>query len=471
MSANIKMERAVHNPGIWDNICDFGKKLGGTPKTAQLLLGDPDLLAIVPKTCSVEPITEVAMPGRTFHIINDPVLQKEIMRCPRNDKEGMFFSPDEELRIIQLFKTVFNDMELDRNDLIFTCEKEQAELFHTFFRKVLSNKIIDQLRDSISAIVNKTLNNGLKGDLYQTCKVYASSVISEIFLDYRGDSEEITHAVSKLLSESIKGITLTGRLKMLAVETGLATSEPTLDALKVLKTAASEACEKAQNSEGSPSIIKEMLDFEYAGKKAFSEKQVQIMALTLLIAGQDTAATSLYYLLIKLAQHPEYAEGIRQDSDQFMRCFVEALRMCPPAYFVYRQPADAVSITIDDRNYHIGKTDFIETCPYLTARHPSIAGDNPDEFDPARHDKIPSRLTGLPWLPFGTGLNKCVGWYLAKTEVELFVRELLQRFELSTEFEGEPRKKGKFTTVIADEIDIELKARRPSPEEVHQSKK
>jgi cytochrome P450 len=157
--------------------------------------------------------------------------------------------------------------------------------------------------------------------------------------------------------------------------------------------------------------------------------------VALYIAGQETTAIALTWLLHELAMHPGIAERARKDvlnwgEDEidaealpYLWAIVqESLRLHPPAIALLRY---AVS---DDRigDVAIPRGSLVLMSPYITQRLPDIWPD-PERFDPARFG--PGARAPGSFVPFGSGRHMCLGLHLASRILLQSVVTLLRRFE------------------------------------------
>eukprot|EP00928_Gymnodinium_smaydae_P086775 TRINITY_DN71205_c0_g1_i1.p1 TRINITY_DN71205_c0_g1~~TRINITY_DN71205_c0_g1_i1.p1 ORF type:complete len:482 (+),score=58.65 TRINITY_DN71205_c0_g1_i1:44-1447(+) len=161
------------------------------------------------------------------------------------------------------------------------------------------------------------------------------------------------------------------------------------------------------------------------------------------IAGHDTTAISLTWLMQVLAQYPEIQRRCREEALQVMAndtkldadaldnvpyisaVINEGLRLRPPVYnLITRQAArgtelDGVSIPKGTGiSIHIGAIN----------RHPDV-WDRPGEFDPARfmQQKQPRIFNNLP---FSAGPRRCLGDKFSLMEQKTLLIKLLTRYEV-----------------------------------------
>jgi len=175
-----------------------------------------------------------------------------------------------------------------------------------------------------------------------------------------------------------------------------------------------------------------------------SNQQARDEAMTLLLAGHETTATSLVWTLYLLARHPEIQERAAQsvaaalgdraptaadvprltEVDLILK---EAMRLYPAVYFTAREAAEDVEIG----GWAIPRGSQIHLLPYAMY-HDARWYDDPEEFLPARFapenvDRIPS----CAYIPFGAGPRVCIGKAMAMMEATLVVAAILQRYRLS----------------------------------------
>lgn len=187
------------------------------------------------------------------------------------------------------------------------------------------------------------------------------------------------------------------------------------------------------------------------GGATMSDKQVRDEVLTLFVAGHETTANGLAWVLDLLARHPEWAARVEEEVDAVGprptladlprlaltgRVFKEALRLYPPVYAFSRQATEPVVIA----GYAMPSETVILVCTWALHRRPDLWPD-PSLFDPDRF--LPENEAGrhrLAWLPFGAGPRICIGHHFAMMEGQLVLATLLARarFEALGPVEPDP---------------------------------
>ncbi|KAK0473874.1 cytochrome P450 [Armillaria novae-zelandiae] len=200
-------------------------------------------------------------------------------------------------------------------------------------------------------------------------------------------------------------------------------------------------------------------------KKKMSDIEIDSQLATFILAGHDTTANTMAWLLYELSLHPEDQTKIREeiartkanaageltsnDYDSMIwlnACIKEALRLHPLAYSLFREPAQddilplaEPIITSDGKlcsQIPIRKGQIITTSIYSYNRLLSVWGDDAEEWNPSRFlDGRDVKQISLGvyanLLTFSAGVRGCIGWRFAVMELQSVVTELLNNFEFS----------------------------------------
>jgi cytochrome P450 len=174
-----------------------------------------------------------------------------------------------------------------------------------------------------------------------------------------------------------------------------------------------------------------------------TDAQLRDEVMTIYLAGQETTANALTWLLLLLSRFPMVqrearAEVVRVLGDRppgvedlprlelVGRIINETLRLYPPAYIVSRQ-----AIADDDiGGYPVPAGSIVFTVPYVTHRDPRF-WEHPEGFDPDHfaRDRVKERPK-YAHFPFGGGQRLCIGTGFAMMEMQIIVAMLLGTFSL-----------------------------------------
>lgn len=173
------------------------------------------------------------------------------------------------------------------------------------------------------------------------------------------------------------------------------------------------------------------------------DKQLVDEAVTMMVAGHETTATTLSWVWALLHQHPEVEARLHAEVDgllagrtpgledlprlPYVRMVVdEALRLYPPVYILGRKVRE------DDElcGFRIRAGTSVDISPYATHRLPEL-WEEPEQFRPERF--TPEQVARRPrfaYFPFIAGPRQCIGNSFALMEAQLIIACVSQRFRL-----------------------------------------
>jgi len=163
--------------------------------------------------------------------------------------------------------------------------------------------------------------------------------------------------------------------------------------------------------------------------------------MTLFLAGHETSANGLSWMMMLLGQHPEVVAKLQEEVDRVVgkelvtfdhlmqlnytrQVIDESLRLFPPAWIIGREALSPDQIG----DLHLKKGDNISIFIYGLHRNPNY-WEAPDEFRPERMT-AEKKKAFLPnqYLPFGNGPRLCIGHQFAITEMQIALATMIQRY-------------------------------------------
>ncbi|ANW16918.1 cytochrome P450 [Streptomyces clavuligerus] len=153
------------------------------------------------------------------------------------------------------------------------------------------------------------------------------------------------------------------------------------------------------------------------GDELLDDQELTVMAMVLLITGQDTTTYELGNLSYTLLTRPDVRDLLRDRPERLAQTINELLRFIP-----FRKGVGIPRVATEDvelSGVTIPAGDIVHVS-YLTANRDGRKFDRPDELDFDR--TAPSHMT------FGWGAHHCLGAPLAQAEMETAFRTLLERF-------------------------------------------
>ena len=173
---------------------------------------------------------------------------------------------------------------------------------------------------------------------------------------------------------------------------------------------------------------------------AFTDEQLGDEVATMILAGHETTATTLFWALYLLALDPTTQDEVaREVKDlganggaleperlKFTRAVIdETLRLYPPAFLIARAAGGPDTIA----GMPVKTNDVILIAPWLLHRHEKLWRD-PNAFIPTRFMAPASSPDRFAYLPFGVGARICIGAHFALVEATLALARLVGAFRV-----------------------------------------
>jgi cytochrome P450 len=173
---------------------------------------------------------------------------------------------------------------------------------------------------------------------------------------------------------------------------------------------------------------------------AFTQEQLRDQVATMILAGHETTAVTLFWALYLLALAPEAQDQVAHEAASsraaaglpeigrlvYTRAVVEeAMRLYPPAYVIVRAAREPDELA----GMRISRGDLVVVSPWLLHRHRK-RWEDPDAFRPERFLPGAPAIDRYAYLPFGIGPRVCIGAQFAITEATLVLSRLVESFRI-----------------------------------------
>lgn len=173
-----------------------------------------------------------------------------------------------------------------------------------------------------------------------------------------------------------------------------------------------------------------------------TEQELYNEAMTFFVAGFETTANALFWIMYCLANNPEALKQIQNEvRDLDLEAFdsleslkklpytrasvTEGLRLYPVAWF--RSKVAVKDTTIG--GFEVSKGNIVWVCSYLTHRDESLFKDaeafRPERFLPENAKEVKP----FSYVPFGGGKTFCIGKEMAMMELVMVVAHLFKSYE------------------------------------------
>ncbi|KAH0026621.1 cytochrome P450, partial [Aureobasidium melanogenum] len=242
---------------------------------------------------------------------------------------------------------------------------------------------------------------------------------------------------------------------------------------------------KAQASEKRrPSLTRKFVFLEELAAQTQDPVELRTQLLNILIAGRDTTACLLSWMLLLLAKNLDVFEKLREtvirdfgsyenprditfvslkDCQYLQHCLNEALRVYPVVPMDGRRALRDTTIprgggTDGLSPIFIPKGTDVSYSVYVMHRRKDIWGEDADEFKPSRWT---SKRPSWDYLPFNGGPRICIGQQFALTEASYVMVRLLQRFDkiepTGPTLDVEPKMRLTLTCCPADGVWVKMR--------------
>lgn len=188
--------------------------------------------------------------------------------------------------------------------------------------------------------------------------------------------------------------------------------------------------ERRKESDKPDDLLTMLLESTYEDTGlGMDDEQLIDECLILFVAGHETSANALSWMIYILGKHPDQLKRIQeaeQEQKAHLICntIVETLRLYPPAWVV-----DRISLEDDQvLDYILPKGTVWIIYIRGMHRHPKYWKD-PEQFLPDRWDD--PNLNKEAFMPFGAGPRLCIGEHFAMMEMQLILTDIIRLWDIT----------------------------------------
>ncbi|HLL53826.1 MAG TPA: cytochrome P450 [Myxococcaceae bacterium] len=205
---------------------------------------------------------------------------------------------------------------------------------------------------------------------------------------------------------------------------------------------------RSKSTEGRTDILSLLLSAKDEAGQPMTDEELRDELVTLLLAGHETTASALAWVVERLLTHPEALQKVRTELDavlgggrfepshlpklEYLDAVIkETLRLRPVLPLTARIVVGDFSLG----GRPIPKGTYLMSNIYLAHRRSQVYPE-PEKFKPERF--VGNRPDPYAWLPFGGGVRRCIGMAFAQTEMKVVLATMLSQVDLKlTHAEGE----------------------------------
>lgn len=200
--------------------------------------------------------------------------------------------------------------------------------------------------------------------------------------------------------------------------------------------------EQARQAPAAEGLLAQLVQERDDDGESLSEQELLDNLRLLVLAGHETTASALAWLLVYLAsdracwdrlcEEAHGVDGVPITPEQLAACpfaqalFREAVRMHPPVYNESRRLTEAMTL-----HGHEIPAGTVVNIPITLLSHDPQRYPDPYRFDPERWLALDHKLTPLETCQFGGGPHFCLGYHLAVLEGAQFAIALARELSAS----------------------------------------
>jgi cytochrome P450 len=181
--------------------------------------------------------------------------------------------------------------------------------------------------------------------------------------------------------------------------------------------------------EGHDDVLSLLLRARHDDGIPMSDEELRDELVTVLGAGHETTATGLAWAMERLLRTPRVLAKLRNsiaagEEDYLDATVKETLRARPVIVDVARKLKTPARIG----GYELPRGSFVMAAIAALHYREDLFPD-PEEFRPERF--LEGKTDTYAWIPFGGGVRRCIGASFAEYEMQIVLRAILERAELS----------------------------------------
>ena len=392
-----------------------------------------DNLAFIASLRDYGPLVEIRLqPQQPTIVINDPALIRTMLVdvAPTLDK-GRFFEKMGQLLGDSVVTAAGSDHVRKRRQL------------QPAFRHTEITRYVDLMRDQVTT----TMSRWTPGQVLDVREVMVKLSLDMLATTVFSGSidEQAFHQLRRDLSVVMNGVGTRIMLPDWAERLPLPANRRFNAARDAVRTTIGHAVDELRASGRDTGDMLSMLlraQDEESGQP-LTPHQICSEVLTLAVAGTETTASVLSWVLYELARNREVDERVQAELDDVLgerpvafddltrlpylgRVITEALRLHHTGWLVTRRTLQPTRIG----DWEIPAGTELAYCQHALHRDPELFPD-PLAFDPDRwlDDSLPPLSNGA-FLPFGAGKHKCIGDRFAQAELTTAIATLTRSWRL-----------------------------------------
>ncbi|WP_353776839.1 cytochrome P450 [Winogradskyella sp. 3972H.M.0a.05] len=321
---------------------------------------------------------------------------------------------------------------------------KQRRLIQPAFHKEKINGLLKIISNTVEEQVSNFPTENLV-DLYALMNTLAFEVIAKSLFNFSADKATLSrlqYIIETLQRFIVKEIRqphkklwyhLSGQMK-----SSMAMVKESRDIINTIIE------ERRASNDFHDDLLDMLLNAKYEDGSSMSNEQLIDEILILFVAGHETTANALTFVLFLLANHKEELGKATEEAKKFhletlamqsfteltyiKQCIEESMRLYPPAWITDRVNLQDESVG----DYYFKEGTMIGVSFYEMHRHKDY-WEAPESFRPDRFSEENRKRTASFYMPFGAGPRLCIGNNFAMFEMQLVLQSILSKYTIETD--------------------------------------
>jgi cytochrome P450 len=324
-------------------------------------------------------------------------------------------------------------------DTMLTADPPEHKRFRGLVNKAFAPRRVDGLEPEIGRLAHALVGRFARDGRFEVLSQFAVPLSLTVIADQLG----VPRADLPRFKRWTDGFT--------AQLSGMASGEDAKEAVRRIFEFQQYFAERVEEARRAPreDILSDLVRARLDGERPLDMPETLSILQQLLVAGNETTASAIAEGLLLLVRHPEQEARVRSDPSLIPNLVEEVLRLATPTASMWRK------VTRDAALAGVA----IPAGSMLLLRFASANRDESRFPDPDRFDVL--RSNAAEHLAFGHGIHSCIAAALARREMRVAFRALLERLEglrLAPGF-PEPRHKPSVLLRGLAELQLEFGAR------------
>ena len=402
--------------------------------------GEGNLLALVPATAYEQPVARLGYSRRDILVVNEPQLARRVL----NNEDGIF--PKNDLMVSALDPLVGNSMFVSDGELW----RRQRGMIDPALSVMRVNRAFASMSDAVDDYekrLDRAAATGESVSLDQAMSHLTADIIcrSVFTTSLESGMAQKIFTDFKTFERSVAQVELM-RLIFSPAFKAVPQNQAVLDACERIRRRLGEMVDTHLEGGDFNDIASQLIAARSEDATPFTRTELIDQLGVFFLAGHETTASVLTWVLFILGTHPDMAERVRAEVREvagdgpitinqvqklrYVRnVFRETLRLYPPITFLPRVAMQKTQLG----RLTARRGAMVMISPWIIHRHRKLWHD-PELFDPDRF--LPEReaeQTPGAYLPFGLGPRVCAGAGFAQMEGALAIARLVRRYDFQVQ--------------------------------------